>query len=518
MQINLLVTIDEKYIPPLITALDSFYASHIGIQTKVFIAHSSIPEGEFDKLQKGFSPLGIEIINVKITEKWFSETPVLERLPEESFYRLLAFHYLPKDIDRCLYLDPDIYIRKPLTELYNTNLEEKYVAAASHTYGLKSVFNKIRLGIKHRYFNSGVMLMNLDMIRRDFTVGGIIDCLKDNMQKLIMGDQDLANILFGDGVVTVDEKIYNLDERTFNHNQKKYDLKWVEENTAVVHYNGKFKPWLDGYEGVLDIFYPNILSKGEAPKIDPKKRIKTIKSIVKLKPRQKIVLAGFICVIILCIVSYFTVGKELVKIISDPVIFRTWLDRFGKFDELVFIAIRSVQTIIKFIPAEPLEIGSGYAWGAVPGMLYCVGANMIGTVFIWIFTKKYGRRFVEFFIPVKHIESFFTFKNSSHIYLLLFLFYLIPGSPKDGFTYIAGLLPIKFVPFMIVTNIARMPSVLSSTMCGATLAEKNYFISALILIITAVLAILGSVAYGFYLKIKKKKEAEEKSKALQEIR
>ena len=51
-----------------------------------------------------------EIINIKIDKAWFSDTPVLERLPKESFYRLLAFDFLPKDIDRCLYLDPDIYI------------------------------------------------------------------------------------------------------------------------------------------------------------------------------------------------------------------------------------------------------------------------------------------------------------------------------------------------------------------------------------------------------------------------
>ena len=507
MQINLLVTVDEKYIPPLVTALDSFASVHKGIKTKVFVAHSSIPDGEFDNLKKRFSPLDIDIISVKITEKWFSDTPVLERLPEESFYRLLAFDYLPKNVDRCLYLDPDIYIKKPLTELYNMDLAGKYIAGASHTYGLKNALNKVRLGIKNRYFNSGVMLMNLEQIRRDFTVKTVIDCLKDNMQKLIMGDQDLANLLFGEKCVLIDEKIYNLDERTFKYNKKEYDIKWVEENTAIIHYNGKFKPWLDGYEGELDIFYPSIPSKGTAPKTDPKKRIKAIRAIMRLKSRQKIVIAGFLSVMILCIISYFTVGNELLKIISDPVIFRTWLDKFGNFDELVFIAIRSVQTIIKFIPAEPLEIGSGYAWGAIPGMFYCIVANMIGTVFIWIFTKRYGRKFVEFFIPIKHIESFFMFKNSAHIYVLLFFFYLIPGSPKDGFTYIAGLLPIKFVPFMIVSNIARMPSVLSSTMCGATLADKNYFVSGLILIITVLLAVIGSVIYGFYIKRKNHSKA-----------
>ena len=70
---------------------------------------------------------------------------------------------------------------------------------------------------------------------------------------------------------------------------------------------------------------------------------------------------------------------------------------------------------------------------------------------------------------------------------------------------------------MIVTNIARMPSVLSSTMCGATLANKNYLISGLILLLTAVLAVLGSVAYGFYIKRNKNKQTTTDSKVLQKL-
>jgi CDP-diglyceride synthetase len=46
--------------------------------------------------------------------------------------------------------------------------------------------------------------------------------------------------------------------------------------------------------------------------------------------------------------------------------------------------------------------------------------------------------------------------------------------------------------------------VLSSTICGATLAEKNYFLSAMILIVTILLAVIGSVIYASYIKRKNK--------------
>ena len=67
-----------------------------------------------------------------------------------------------------------------------------------------------------------------------------------------------------------------------------------------------------------------------------------------------------------CLLCYSFFGKELLNIVAEPKSFRTWLAQFGAFDELVFILIRAAQTVVKFIPAEPLEIASGYAWGAVP--------------------------------------------------------------------------------------------------------------------------------------------------------
>lgn len=166
--INLLVTIDRNYIGPLSVMLKSYIETNHGVTTDLYIAHSSLEEDEFEQI-KAIAKFGeVRIHNMKITEHWFSKTPVLERLPEESFYRLLAFHFLPKHLDRCLYLDPDIIIRKPLQPLYEMSFNENYIAAASHMRGYRNRFNKRRLALKkqERYINSGIMLMNLAAKRK----------------------------------------------------------------------------------------------------------------------------------------------------------------------------------------------------------------------------------------------------------------------------------------------------------------------------------------------------------------
>lgn len=503
--VNLLVTIDKNYLSPLKEMLTSYALTHKGIKTTVYVVHSALKEEDFSWLNECVQGTEIYIQGIKITESWFRGTPVLERLPEESFYRLMAFEYLPREVHRCLYLDPDIYIRKPLLSLYETELSENYIAAASHTYGISNRFLCLRLQLNgERYLNSGVMLMNLDAIRNDFTTEKILDCLNKNMQKLIMGDQDLINILFGGKAVLLDERVYNLDERSFRHHRKEFALTAVEEKTAIIHYNGKYKPWREGYKGVLDRFYPMLEQKDKAPGNNFWKRTKAIYKIMQPTKRQKIGLICFTAFLLLFLFSWIFFEKQLLEIIKEPIAFREWLNQFGVFDELIFILIRAAQTVVKFIPAEPLEIGAGYAWGTMRGMLYCLIGNVIGSIIILLLVKCFGKKLVEYFFPVKYLDSIAFLRDKKKVYFVLFALYLIPGSPKDGFTYVVGLLPVDPILFMLITSIARIPSILSSTYCGAALAEKQYLVSLFIFIAMVTTAIVGWLIHKRYVKSKEK--------------
>lgn len=280
-EINLLITVDKNYLQPLANMLDSYKRVHQNIITNVFVAHSVLDEQDILFLEEKVSCAEIHIHSIKINEKWFRDTPVLERLPEESFYRLMAFQYMPQNIERCLYLDPDIFIKKSLLELYELDLGDCYIAAASHLHGMHNNINKIRLGLKNqdRYVNSGIMLMDLNKIRQSFTVGDILACLRKNIDKLLMGDQDLINILFDGKIKLLDEFIYNLDEHTYKYYHKEKPIAFVENETAIIHYNGKYKPWLEGYKGVLDSFYPYHDEKGPKPKGKWMKQIKALYEI-----------------------------------------------------------------------------------------------------------------------------------------------------------------------------------------------------------------------------------------------
>ena len=139
------------------------------------------------------------------------------------------------------------------------------------------------------------------------------------------------------------------------------------------------------------------------------------------------------------------------------------MNEHGALGPLAFVAIRTVQTVVKIIPAEPLEIGAGYAFGSWWGMALCMLGTAIGSLIIIGLTKLFGMRMVEVFVPREKLQSFRFLQNTKKLNLLLFIIFLIPGTPKDLITYFVGVTPVNPFAFLLLTGIARIPSILSST-------------------------------------------------------
>ena len=180
---------------------------------------------------------------------------------------------------------------------------------------------------------------------------------------------------------------------------------------------------------------------------------------------------------------------------SDIDNLKKWIDGFGKKGSIAFVAIRSVQTVVKIIPAEPLEIGSGLAFGVWGGMFLCLLGNIIGSVIILLLTRKFGTKVIELFFSENKLNSMAFLKDKNKRRLFLLIIYLIPGTPKDGITYFVGLTDINLVEFMIMTSFARIPSIISSTICGALLGEKSFALALGVFAATTVLSIGGAIAY-----------------------
>ncbi|HIW85548.1 MAG TPA: VTT domain-containing protein [Candidatus Eubacterium faecipullorum] len=206
-----------------------------------------------------------------------------------------------------------------------------------------------------------------------------------------------------------------------------------------------------------------------------------------------VMLAGFLAL-------YLTLGRELLSVISDRQVFKAWLDGFSVPANAVFVFIRAFQTVIKIIPAEPLEIGSGYVWGTFGGFFYCMLGTEIGSLIILALTRLFGVRFVNLFVDTNKINEWAFIKDSKRKYLLLFIIYLIPGTPKDIITYFIGLTDTKILPFLVITGIARIPAIISSTYCGSRLIDNNYTLFIVVFALITVASALGTYFGTKYMK------------------
>ena len=265
---NLLLTLDENYLLPCKVMLDSFFASNpneTGVM--VYLLHNAIPSDQLNELADFCSRFGAELKPIAVDTPLFENAPTSKRYPKEMYYRLLSPLILPQELERVLYLDPNMLIINPLRPLWESNLYGKTFAAASHT-GLTEMangINQMRLETEHEYFNSGVMLIDLNNARKLVNAEDVFACVKENERDLILPDQDVFNILYGKQTIPIDDVIWNYDVRNYAkyliRSTGKHDLNWVMQNTAVLHFCGKSKPWHEDYKnpfGMLYLHYRNL--------------------------------------------------------------------------------------------------------------------------------------------------------------------------------------------------------------------------------------------------------------------
>lgn len=214
-----------------------------------------------------------------------------------------------------------------------------------------------------------------------------------------------------------------------------------------------------------------------------------------LNKQQKVSLACAAVSVILFALLFVFFGSRMLEMLREPELLTEYIDGFGAYSQLVFIAVRTLQTVVKVIPGEPVEIAAGLAFGTFGGLALCLVGTAVGSAIIVLLTRTLGMKFVTLFVSEEKLRSCALLKSSDRLYLMLFFFYLIPGTPKDIFTYAAALTDIKLWKFFVITGIARIPSIITSTMCGASLCQKNYLAAAVIYGVTLMLSVAGMLVY-----------------------
>lgn len=228
----------------------------------------------------------------------------------------------------------------------------------------------------------------------------------------------------------------------------------------------------------------------------------------------KIILAILVLTLFIGITTYlFPVMKDLSSI-EGQIAFKEKVDNSGMFGLLSLFGLQVAQIFLIIVPGEPIEILAGMCYGGFWGTIFIMVSAFIISTTIFFLVRKFGRKFVYDFCDEKKvakIENSKLFQNPKKIELIMLILFLIPGTPKDLLVYIAGLLPIKPIRFILISSLARFPSVILSTLAGENLAIGDWKMS--IILYAAVLIIVGIIIF-FINKFDEDKITEEAIKTI----
>ena len=103
---------------------------------------------------------------------------------------------------------------------------------------------------------------------------------------------------------------------------------------------------------------------------------------------------------------------------------------------------------------------------------------------------RLGAPFVKDMVSEKWMDKFERFEKSGKLELIVFVLFLIPGMPKDIFTYLVPLTDMRMRTFLLLSNIGRIPGILVSTYAASGLVDGNVWQSIVILAVLAVVAVV----------------------------
>lgn len=234
---------DDNYVTYLRTSIKSLFKNkNNNTQIEVFVVGVDLSEKNSKKiLSENKKRLHINLINISHNLYKDLERPTAyKHVGCQADLAKFFFHHLLQDIDKIIYLDADTVVLKDLSDLYNTDLANNYVGAVNDW---ESTWSDNR---NQKYFNNGVMLLNLKKMRQDNIGAQLIDFKRKNTNNRFVTQDVFNNVM--NGKVLFLPLIYNTFATEYDDDKDVYPYKHkkdFQKAVAIIHYCGysNHKPW-----------------------------------------------------------------------------------------------------------------------------------------------------------------------------------------------------------------------------------------------------------------------------------
>lgn len=178
----------------------------------------------------------------------------------------------------------------------------------------------------------------------------------------------------------------------------------------------------------------------------------------------------------------------------------------------IVLGIQFLQVVVAFIPGEVVQVAAGIIYGPWIGALLILLGCVISSAVIYLLVKKLGAPFVQDMVPEKFITVLDRLEETGKLTLIVFVLFLVPGLPKDVFSYLVPLTPMKMSTYLIVTNLARIPGIVLSTYAADGLMDGRVGESIAMFAVLAVVAVVALIVSNRVMQNMEAKRSDKPSK------
>jgi uncharacterized membrane protein YdjX (TVP38/TMEM64 family) len=161
-------------------------------------------------------------------------------------------------------------------------------------------------------------------------------------------------------------------------------------------------------------------------------------------------------------------------VLNDKEAFRQRIQSYGAWGPVVFIVFQISQVFIAPIPGELVGAVGGYIFGWLPSTAYSTIGLTVGSCINFAVARILGKAFVEKVIPPNYMSKF-AFLMERQGMLAAFIFFVVPGFPKDLLCYVLGLAPMSWRVFLAVSTIGRIPGTFMLSIQGSLVYQEDYW-------------------------------------------
>lgn len=235
MSLKILYASDEGYAPHLATSIYSLLRHNSDLICKIYVFTSNMSNRSASRINDICINEGVKVSFVYLDDHCFEDLALGNHFQKSNYYRLFAADYI--DADKCLYIDADTLVLASLKGLLKFKMSDEFYLAAVEECGTFNRHLDLKMCPEARYFNSGVMLINLNSWRKNNVKESVVNFVRTFPDSIKFVDQCGLNSVVNGRWLHL-SKTYNFQTAFIET-----EIQLPSESPAIIHFTGSMKPW-----------------------------------------------------------------------------------------------------------------------------------------------------------------------------------------------------------------------------------------------------------------------------------